>query len=365
MRANAAMINSSSSSGASYLPYRESVLTWLLKESLGGNAKTAMLATVNASNNYLDETLCTLRYAAKTACIKNVAHLNRNFKQKYINDFGEETEMSLILPPISSNVPFDNKNARMKDAQLEVTIRIMEEEWKEKLEEAERLKQKEINDLEKSLIVLYENETRAQNCCLINLNEDPSLSEKLIYLLKSSDGKSNSNVEQVIETLVGSDKNLVNIHLTGPLIAQVHSKIWKKHQDNNYYIQHMDKNYVTYLNGEVIEQGKEIKLNHGDRIIFGGSHFFRFNNPSSNKQQTAINKSASSSDNNQFKDYQFAKNEIERKQNELIQEKLNDALNKCKKDGDLKMQELKEAYEKNLESIVICLNRKFSLLILF
>ncbi len=355
MRANAAMINSSSNSSGSYLPYRESVLTWLLKESLGGNAKTAMLATVNASNNYLEETLCTLRYAAKTACIKNVAHLNRNFKQKYINDLGEETEMSLILPPMSSNVPFDIKSSKMRDAQLEVTIRIMEEEWKEKLEEAELLKQKEINDLEMSLIVLYENETRAQNCCLINLNEDPSLSEKLIYLLKSSDAKLNSSIES-IETLVGSDKNLVNIHLTGPLIAQVHSKIWKKHDDNNYYIQHTDKNYVTYLNGEVVEQGKEMKLSHGDRIIFGGSHFFRFNNPANNKQhqqQTSINTTNSAMDNNQFKDYQFAKNEIERKQNELIQEKLNEALNKCKKDGDLKMQELKEAYEKNLESIVI------------
>jgi kinesin family member 14 len=350
-RANAAMINSFTNGSASYLPYRESVLTWLLKESLGGNAKTAMLATVNASNNYLDETLCTLRYAAKTACIKNLAHLNRNFKQKYINDFGEETEMSLILPPMSANIALDNRNTKMRDAQLEATIRIMEEEWKEKLEEAERLKQKEINDLEKSLIVLYENETRAQNCCLINLNEDPSLSEKLIYLLKSSDSKTSSSTAEAVETLVGSDKNMVNIHLTGPLIAQIHSKIWKKHQDNNYYIEHCDKNYVTYLNGEVIEQRKEMRLNHGDRIIFGGSHFFRFNNPASNKQ--TANKSASAPDNNHFKDYQFAKNEIERKQNELIQEKLNEALSKCKKDGDLKMQELKEAYEKDLELIVI------------
>jgi len=356
-RANAAMINSSTNGSASYLPYRESVLTWLLKESLGGNAKTAMLAMVNASNNYLDETLCTLRYAAKTACIKNLAHLNRNFKQKYINDCGEETEMSLILPPMSANIALDNRNTKMRDAQLEATIRIMEEEWKEKLEEAERLKQKEINDLEKSLIVLYENETRAQNCCLINLNEDPSLSEKLIYLLKSSDPKTSSSAAE-IETLVGSDKNMVNIHLTGPLIAQIHSKIWKKHQDNNYYIEQCDKNYVTYLNGEVIEQGKEMRLNHGDRIIFGGSHFFRFNNPAASNKQTT-NKSASAPDNNHFKDYQFAKNEIERKQNELIQEKLNEALSKCKKDGDLKMQELKEAYEKDLELIVIFKSKNY------
>ena len=79
-----------------------------------------------------------------------------------------------------------------------------------------------------------------------------------------------------------------------------------------------------------------VSLKTGDRVIFGNSHVFRFNNPASNKQQqqqqTSINITNSLIDNNQFKDYQFAKNEIERKQNELIQEKLNEALNKCKKD---------------------------------
>ena len=67
------LLSERQSSNMGYLPYRESVLTWLLKESLGGNSKTTMLATVNASSLYIDETLCTLRYAAKTACIKNIA----------------------------------------------------------------------------------------------------------------------------------------------------------------------------------------------------------------------------------------------------------------------------------------------------
>ena len=64
---NAALIMNATNTSvtAPHLPYRDSVLTWLLKESLGGNAKTAMLATVCASSAYIDETVCTLRYAAK------------------------------------------------------------------------------------------------------------------------------------------------------------------------------------------------------------------------------------------------------------------------------------------------------------
>ena len=56
--------------------------------------------------------------------------------------------------------------------------------------------------------------------------------------------------------------------------------------------------------------------------------------------------------NDNFKDYQFAKNEIERKQNEIIESKLSEALSKCKQDGDLKIKELEKKYEKNIENIV-------------
>ena len=133
----------------SYLPYRESVLTWLLKESLGGNAKTAMLATVNASSCYIEETMCTLRYAAKTACIKNAAHLNRNFRKKCLDEFGREIEVQLMLAPMECgaagsqiNDPFGNLVLAKKNDELQRELREMEREWRDKLEEAERLKQK-------------------------------------------------------------------------------------------------------------------------------------------------------------------------------------------------------------------------------
>lgn len=47
----------------SFVPYRESVLTWLLRENLGGNSRTVMLATISPASLHMDETLATLRYA--------------------------------------------------------------------------------------------------------------------------------------------------------------------------------------------------------------------------------------------------------------------------------------------------------------
>jgi hypothetical protein len=48
-----------------FIPYRDSKLTRLLKDSLGGNAKTIMLACVSASISFFDDTLCTLKYATR------------------------------------------------------------------------------------------------------------------------------------------------------------------------------------------------------------------------------------------------------------------------------------------------------------
>merc|ERR1711879_1037865 len=46
-----------------HIPYRDSILTWILKENLGGNSKTAMIATISPPMINFDETLSTLRYA--------------------------------------------------------------------------------------------------------------------------------------------------------------------------------------------------------------------------------------------------------------------------------------------------------------
>lgn len=56
-----------SSKAAQHIPYRESVLTWLLRESLGGNSKTLMMAAISPSIDSFDETLSTLRYALHDA----------------------------------------------------------------------------------------------------------------------------------------------------------------------------------------------------------------------------------------------------------------------------------------------------------
>ena len=56
----------------------------LLKESLGGNSKTAMIATISPANHHTDETLSTLRYAQTARSIVNLARVNEDPKAKLI-----------------------------------------------------------------------------------------------------------------------------------------------------------------------------------------------------------------------------------------------------------------------------------------
>ena len=68
------------------------MLTWLLKESLGGNSKTAMLATISPSHKSASETLSTLRYAQQARNIVNVAKVNEDPKNRLIWELQAEIE---------------------------------------------------------------------------------------------------------------------------------------------------------------------------------------------------------------------------------------------------------------------------------
>jgi len=59
-----------------FVPYRNSILTWLLKDCLGGNARTSMLANVGPSENSYNETMSTLRYIERAKLIMNSARIN-------------------------------------------------------------------------------------------------------------------------------------------------------------------------------------------------------------------------------------------------------------------------------------------------
>ncbi|CAG0898544.1 unnamed protein product, partial [Darwinula stevensoni] len=76
-----------------HVPYRESKLTRILQDSLGGRTKTSIIATVGPASMNLDETLSTLDYAQRARCITNKPEINeKRSKKEFIKDYADEID---------------------------------------------------------------------------------------------------------------------------------------------------------------------------------------------------------------------------------------------------------------------------------
>lgn len=75
-----------------YVPYRDSKLTRLLQDSLGGNSKTLMVACISPGENNYEETLSTLRYAKRAKDIRNKPKINEDPKDTIIKRYHDEIQ---------------------------------------------------------------------------------------------------------------------------------------------------------------------------------------------------------------------------------------------------------------------------------
>ena len=73
-----------------HIPYRDSKLTRILQDSLGGNTKTVMIAAVSPAARNWDESLSTLRYASRAKFIKNKPRVNEDPKDALLRSYADE-----------------------------------------------------------------------------------------------------------------------------------------------------------------------------------------------------------------------------------------------------------------------------------
>ncbi|CAF0825589.1 unnamed protein product [Rotaria sordida] len=86
------VISSLVQTNTTHIPYRDSKLTRLLQDSIGGTTKTIMIACISPSEDNYDETLCTLRYASRTKNIRNTPIINENSSNILLQQYAEEIE---------------------------------------------------------------------------------------------------------------------------------------------------------------------------------------------------------------------------------------------------------------------------------
>ncbi|XP_052593041.1 kinesin-like protein KIF14 isoform X1 [Peromyscus californicus insignis] len=322
-----------------FIPYRESVLTWLLKESLGGNSKTAMIATVSPAASNIEETLSTLRYATQARLIVNIAKVNEDVNARLIRELKAEIEKLKAAQRNNRNIDPERyrlcrqeiTSLRMKLHQQERDMAEMQRVWKEKFEQAEKRKLQETKELQKAGVT-FQMDNHLPN--LVNLNEDPQLSEMLLYMVKEG------------VTTVGKYKPSSghDIQLSGVLIADDHCTIRNFGGTVSIIPAGEAK---TYVNGMHISE--PTVLHHGDRVILGGDHYFRFNHPVEVKKgirpssrQTLTSEGP--------KDFEFAKNELLTAQRSQLEAEIKDAQLKAKEEMMQGIQIAKEMARQELAS---------------
>ncbi|XP_039591278.1 kinesin-like protein KIF14 isoform X1 [Polypterus senegalus] len=319
-----------------FIPYRESVLTWLLKESLGGNSKTAMIATISPAASNVEETLSTLRYARQARMIINNAKVNEDTNAKLIRELKAEVEKLKAAQMNTKDMePETVKLFKQEIETLKMQLKQQEKEmaeahrtWREKLDEAEKRKREETKELQKAGVT-FQMDNRLPN--LVNLNEDPQLSEMLLYMIKEG------------QTKVGKYKpnSFHDIQLSGVLIADDHCVI--SNIGGTVRIIPV-KDAKTYVNGTLINESTV--LHHGDRVILGGDHYFRFNHPV--EVQSGKRVSCKMNLQEGQKDFEFARNELLAAQRAVLEAEIEAARLKAKEEMIHGIQVAKEMAQKEL-----------------
>ncbi|RMJ24431.1 Kinesin family [Aspergillus sp. HF37] len=117
--------------GKEIVPYRDSILTWLLKDSLGGNSKTAMIACISPTD--YEETLSTLRYADQAKHIRTRARVNQDHLSAAERD-QQMAEMAETIRTLQLSVSMAAVNKRESEMQNERM-----EDYQQKVDKMQRL----------------------------------------------------------------------------------------------------------------------------------------------------------------------------------------------------------------------------------
>ncbi|KAG1892474.1 P-loop containing nucleoside triphosphate hydrolase protein, partial [Suillus subluteus] len=162
-----------------FVPYRDSVLTWLLKDTLGGNSKTAMIAAISPAG--YEETLSTLRYADQVKKIKSKVVVNEDPDAKLVRELKEELELprarvatssreDTINPhilPEKQKVTFKTKDGKIKTVskadlqqQMETSEKLMQilnDTWEQRMSRKQEVQKEREKALEELGIMVEKN----------------------------------------------------------------------------------------------------------------------------------------------------------------------------------------------------------------
>uniref|UniRef100_H2YJV4 Kinesin-like protein 6 n=1 Tax=Ciona savignyi TaxID=51511 RepID=H2YJV4_CIOSA len=242
------------------VPFRDSILTRLLKNALGGNSKTIMIAALSPADINYEETLSTLRFADRAKSIKTKAVVNESPTDKLIREMKGEIKrlQGNFGGPVIVQGISPEEVEEMRRRQEEELLRNQEEmeqmklTWQQRLEEQSQANQ---------LLLVEERskqEARKTTPHLWNLNEDPMLTGMIVHLTPPGDFTIGNSAPATIV-------------LKGLSVLKDHALI-ENEENSHIYLSPVDENCKVLVNGKVITEKTEL-------LMFGSNHLYVFHHP--------------------------------------------------------------------------------------
>ncbi|XP_073928327.1 kinesin-like protein KIF1A isoform X23 [Castor canadensis] len=361
-----------------FIPYRDSVLTWLLRENLGGNSRTAMVAALSPADINYDETLSTLRYADRAKQIRCNAVINEDPNNKLIRELKDEvtrlrdllyaqglgdiTDMTNALvgmSPSSSLSALSSRAASVSSLherilfapgseeaierlkETEKIIAELNETWEEKLRRTEAIRMEREALLAEMGVAMREDGgtlgvfSPKKTPHLVNLNEDPLMSECLLYYIK--DGVTRVGREDA--------ERRQDIVLSGHFIKEEHCVFRSDSRGGSEAVVTLEpcEGADTYVNGKKVTEPSILRS--GNRIIMGKSHVFRFNHPEQARQERERTPCADTPA--EPVDWAFAQRELLEKQGIDMKQEM-----------EQRLQELEDQYRREREEATYLLEQQ-------
>ncbi|XP_062467103.1 kinesin-like protein KIF1A isoform X25 [Pezoporus occidentalis] len=372
-----------------FIPYRDSVLTWLLRENLGGNSRTAMVAALSPADINYDETLSTLRYADRAKQIRCNAVINEDPNNKLIRELKDEVarlrdllyaqglgdiiDMTNAIAGISPSSSLSALSSRAASVaslherimfapgseeaierlkETEKIIAELNETWEEKLRRTEAIRMEREALLAEMGVAMREDGgtlgvfSPKKTPHLVNLNEDPLMSECLLYYIK--DGITRVGREDA--------EKRQDIVLSGHFIKEEHCLFRSDNKTGGEVIVTLEpcEGADTYVNGKKVTEPSILRS--GNRIIMGKSHVFRFNHPEQARQERERTPCAETPA--EPVDWAFAQRELLEKQGiDMKQEmeqrlqELEDQYRREREEANYLLEQQRLDYESKLEAL--------------
>ncbi|KFM06377.1 StAR-related lipid transfer protein 9, partial [Aptenodytes forsteri] len=251
-----------------YIPYRDSILTWLLKDSLGGNSKTIMIATISPASSSYNETMSTLRYASKAKNIINKPRVNEDANVKLIRELREEIDRlktMLMTFELRNSSPSwsDDRDGNLTELVLqnEMKIEQLTKDWTSKWTDRKAIMEEYSVDINKEKAGVTIDSSLPH---LMAMDDDILSTGVVLYHLREGTtkiGRSDSDQDQ-------------DIVLQGRWIERDHCMI-----DNNSGIVTLRPVQGAHCTVNGCEVTGSCRLSQGALVVLGKSHKFRFNHP--------------------------------------------------------------------------------------